>query len=164
MLWWISFIKSSFSISEIVPFNLWTELEGWGWGGGLFGLREGRLFVPHGQKLAVWLKKLDLHQLFMHFPREAVTACTLWLNVGGWPGWINWSGWGLRKELRCGDYKGVDARGRFKSGKWMQSQQEQVDEWIGQAGEGTSVWWILRALWRKSEGKVSAVITGRWME
>lgn len=66
-----------------MPFNLWTELEGWGWGGGLFGLREGRLFVPHGQKLAVWLKKLDLHQLFMHFPREAVTACTLWLNVGG---------------------------------------------------------------------------------
>ena len=52
-------------------------------GGGLFGLREGRLFVPHGQKLPVWQKKSDLHQLFMHFQREAITALSAGMLVGG---------------------------------------------------------------------------------
>ena len=41
------------------------------------------MFVPHGQKLAVRQKKWDLHQLFMHFQREAITASTLWPNGRG---------------------------------------------------------------------------------
>ena len=52
-------------------------------GFGLFGLREGRrLFVPHGQGVAR-RKNLDLHQLFMHFQREAITALNARMLVGG---------------------------------------------------------------------------------
>ena len=52
-------------------------------GFGLFDLREGRrLFVPHGQGVAR-RKNLDLHQLFMHFQREAITALNAGMLVGG---------------------------------------------------------------------------------
>ena len=52
-------------------------------GFGLFDLREGRrLFVPHGQGVAR-RKNLDLHQLFMHFQREAITALNARMLVGG---------------------------------------------------------------------------------
>ena len=59
-------------------------LDGQLWVGfGLFDLREGRrLFVPHGQGVAR-RKNLDLHQLFMHFQREAITALNARMLVGG---------------------------------------------------------------------------------
>ena len=78
-------MKSHFSISEILrrcPSTFGQNGKG-GMGGGLFGLREGRrLFVPHGQGVAR-RKNLDLHQLFMHFQREAITALSAGMLVGG---------------------------------------------------------------------------------
>ena len=104
----ISFLKSSVTLERIGR----VGRDGFG----LFGLREGRLFVPHGQKLAPWQKNSDLHQLFMHFQREAITVrCTLWLNGGA--GCFNWSGQGLGRNFGVVNIKGSDVRGALQERK-----------------------------------------------